>query len=64
MRSSPRLTRRQAVAAGQAQSDVVLPASWANTLLGGTLAWERWWLPRWNLPIGLSLLVLAQKPGA
>jgi SAM-dependent methyltransferase len=34
----------------------------ANGILGGILALERRWLARWNLPAGLSILVVARKP--
>jgi SAM-dependent methyltransferase len=53
--------QRGAVAAAQAHSDVVMPPPLINALLGAGLRWERWWLRRWDLPAGLSLMALAQK---
>jgi SAM-dependent methyltransferase len=54
--------QRRAVATAQAHSDVTLPAPPVNAALCTLLAWERWWLPRRDLPVGLSLIVLARKP--
>jgi SAM-dependent methyltransferase len=43
------------------RSDVTLPQTWLNTILAQTLAAERFWLQYADLPVGLSLLALAQK---
>jgi SAM-dependent methyltransferase len=51
-----RLTQRDSAA----ESDVTEPAPWLNAALTEALAAEAAWLRHWNLPFGLSLLVLAQ----
>ena len=45
----------------EAHTDVTLPAPAFNRLLTALLGVEGGWLRRWNLPAGLSLLVLARK---
>jgi SAM-dependent methyltransferase len=45
-----------------AQSDIALPASWINHTLTWLLAAEGVWLRQFDLPLGLSLMALAQKP--
>lgn len=52
---------RQAVTPAQAHSDVSLPPPLFNAVLGAALRCESVWLRRWNVPVGLSLFVLAQK---
>lgn len=56
--------RRQLQSADSAQTDVQLPAGWLNQLLTMVLSWEALWLRGGNLPFGLSLAALAQKPPA
>ncbi len=46
---------------GHAASDVRLPSAPLNRILIGLLGAERFWLRRFNLPVGLSVLALAQK---
>jgi SAM-dependent methyltransferase len=54
---------RRAVQRGQgAKSDVVVPPPALNSLLLAVLRAEGRWLNRFDLPAGLSLLALAQKP--
>lgn len=43
-------------------SDVTLPAPPLNQILQTLLSAERFWLRRFNLPLGLSLLAIARKP--
>jgi SAM-dependent methyltransferase len=45
-----------------AETDVTLPPPPINQALTAALAAEGFWLRRFNLPIGLSLLALARKP--
>jgi SAM-dependent methyltransferase len=45
-----------------AHSDVDMPPAPINTVLTAALRLESIWLSRWDVPFGLSLLVLAQKP--
>ncbi|MCS6909409.1 MAG: class I SAM-dependent methyltransferase [Anaerolineales bacterium] len=54
-----RLTQRSSTIA----SDVTAPAPWLNALLTEALAAEGFWLRKWDLPFGLSLLALAQAGG-
>lgn len=54
--------QRQAAATSAAHSDVSLPPPLVNALLGAALRWESLWLPHWDIPAGLSLLLLARKP--
>lgn len=60
----PALLRRglQRQASPPAHSDVSLPPTLLNRLLGATLGWEAYWLRQADLPFGLSLLALAGKP--
>lgn len=53
---------RLAPARSSARSDLELPAPQVNALLEAGLRLESMWLRHWDLPIGLSLLVLARKP--
>lgn len=53
--------RRWLSAGHAAQSDVVLPAPWLNTLLTQVLRLEARWLAHFNLPVGLSVMALARK---
>lgn len=46
----------------KAYTDVTLPPPFVNLALTLMLASEKFWLRRFNLPIGLSLLAVAQKP--
>lgn len=46
-----------------AASDVRMPAPFVNRALRAVLAFEARWLSRWNLPIGLSVIAVARKPG-
>ncbi len=59
-----RTLQRGAVAASSAHSDVSQPPPLLNALLGAALRLESRWLRRWDIPAGLSLLVLARRPGA
>jgi SAM-dependent methyltransferase len=52
-----RLTQR----GGEARTDVALPAPLINRLLTSLLSAEGAWLGRFDLPLGLSLLAVAQK---
>ncbi len=55
------ILRRLAQPAGVVQSDVSLPPAFPNRLLTVLLSAERYWL-RWaDMPLGLSLLAVAQK---
>jgi len=54
-----RLTQR----AETAHTDVTLPSPFVNQMLTAGLAAEGAWLEHFDLPLGLSLLALAQKPG-
>jgi SAM-dependent methyltransferase len=54
------LTRRRA---GEAGSDVHPTSPALNALLGAVLRLEEGWLQRADLPLGLSILALARKPG-
>ena len=54
-----RLTQRDEAA----HTDVTLPPPVVNHALTAALAAEGRWLDRFDLPAGLSLLALAQKPG-
>jgi SAM-dependent methyltransferase len=60
----PALLRRrlQRQAAPDAHSDVALPPPLLNSALTALLRLESLWLRRWDLPLGLSLFVLARKP--
>lgn len=53
--------RRLLQTAQQVESDVVLPAPFVNRCLTEMLAAEGLWLEHRRLPMGLSLLALAQK---
>ncbi|MCG3150109.1 MAG: Ubiquinone/menaquinone biosynthesis C-methyltransferase UbiE [Verrucomicrobiae bacterium] len=44
-----------------AESELRLPPAPINAALQAILALERWWLRRGDLPVGLSVLALAQK---
>jgi SAM-dependent methyltransferase len=57
-----RRLQRQAVAEAAAHSDVSLPPLPINALLRTAMHFESLWLRRWNIPAGLSLIVLARKP--
>jgi len=46
---------------GHEGDDDALPPAWANSLLGAVFAAERHLIPRWQLPFGVSLLLLARK---
>lgn len=48
---------------GLAGDDDALPPLWLNRLLGAVFAFERRLVGRWRLPFGVSLLMLARKPG-
>ncbi len=54
--------QRSALPAAAAHSDVALPPRPINAALSAVFGLESTWLSRWNLPAGLSLFVLAQKP--
>jgi SAM-dependent methyltransferase len=55
--------RRHAQASdSEATSDVELPSPLVNNLLGWVMAIERFWLSRFDFPIGVSLFALAAKP--
>ena len=43
--------------------DDAMPPLWLNRLLGAVFAFERRLVGRWRLPFGVSLLMLARKPG-
>ena len=45
----------------QAETDVTMPSPLVNRLLLSAMQTEGWWLRRFNLPVGLSLLALCQK---
>jgi SAM-dependent methyltransferase len=47
-----------------AGSDYDRTPVWVSRLLGGIFAQERHLVARWHLPIGVSLLALARRPGA
>lgn len=46
-----------------AASDVRMPPPLVNRALRAVLAFEARWLSRWDLPVGLSVIALARKPG-
>ena len=54
--------RRLAQPREAAHSDVTLPPPVVNRMLTAALSAEWFWLRRFDLPLGLSLLALAQKP--
>ena len=58
------VVRRLLQTSHQVESDVTLPAPLVNRCLSELLAAEGPWLERGPLPIGLSLLALAQKDSA
>ena len=58
----PAIVERQAQPAGAAQTDVALPPAPINRLLLLALQAEGLWLRQFNLPAGLSVMALAQKP--
>ena len=49
-------------APAERESDFLPVPSWMNRLLLGYYMAESYWLRRWNLPCGLSLCAVAQKP--
>ena len=57
-----RILQRGAVAASSAHSDVSLPPPVLNSVLAAAMRLESRWLRRWDVPAGLSLLVLARRP--
>jgi SAM-dependent methyltransferase len=58
----PAMLLRRAQAGDEASTDVSLPSPLANSLMLTSLRAEGLWLRAFNLPAGLSLLALAQKP--
>lgn len=42
-------------------SDFSVPAPWVNGCLKNVFAAERWLVPRWRLPFGVSLLIIAER---
>ena len=48
---------------GKGKSDVGRNESGMGGLFGLLAGAERWWLRRWRLPFGLSVIVIARKPG-
>jgi SAM-dependent methyltransferase len=58
----PAVLRRRAQPTEHASTDVTLPSPAVNRLLLAALQAEGLWLRRFNLPDGLSLLALAQRP--
>lgn len=55
------LRRKLQARSAETSSDVELPSPVVNRLLEWTLALERLWLSRFDLPIGVSLFALASK---
>ena len=53
---------KSSVRRGKSDFDVPAPLG-LDVLLERAFAWEARWVPRRNLPFGVSLLVLARKPG-
>ena len=60
----PAIARRALQRGDSAQSDVALPSPAVNGLLLAILRAEGRWLNHFDLPTGLSVLALAQKPPA
>ncbi len=48
---------------GPPRSDVFLPSQPLNTLLGWVMGLESFLIPHFNLPVGMSLFVVARKSG-
>jgi SAM-dependent methyltransferase len=46
-----------------AGSDLREVPEWQNRLFGRALAWEAGWLPRHDLPYGLTVLAIGRRPG-
>jgi SAM-dependent methyltransferase len=58
----PAIVQRWARPSGDAHTDVSLPPPLANRLLLSALQLEGLWLRLFNLPAGLSVMALGQKP--
>lgn len=57
-----RLIQRVLPARAEADGGLKLPAPWLNRLLCALFAAERHLMPRFRLPVGVSLLIVATRP--